>query len=79
MFDLCLCLSMYVYVWSPLHGYVKGSIESPKIDKALTVSLTVSVCNGTEIFVFQPVLAMADLSDHGRRQQNRGQGGRGRL
>ena len=50
-------------------------------DAGLDVSLTVSICNGAETFVFKsvPSNCVADMGNHGRRKHGRGRGrGRGR-
>ena len=48
-------------------------------DAGLDVSLTVSICNGAETFVFKsvPSNCVADMGNHGRRKHGRGRG-RGR-
>ena len=48
-------------------------------DAGLDVSLTVSICNGAETFVFEsvPSNGVADMGNHGRRKHARGRG-RGR-
>merc|ERR1712049_59541 len=48
-------------------------------DAGLDVSLTVSICNGAETFVFKsvPSNCVADMDNHGRRKHGRGRG-RGR-
>ena len=48
-------------------------------DAGLDVSLTVSICNGAETFVFKsvPSNGVADMGNHGRRKHGRGRG-RGR-
>ena len=48
-------------------------------DAGLDVSLTVSICNGAETFVFKsvPSNCVADMRNHGRRKHGRGRG-RGR-
>ena len=48
-------------------------------DAGLDVSLTVSICNGAETFVFKsvPSNCVADMGNHGRRKHGRGRGRRG--
>ena len=48
-------------------------------DASLDVSLTVSICNGAETFVFEsvPSNGVADMGNHGRRKHARGRGRRG--